>query len=80
MSEGAGLITDGAGRFPEETTVGSTLWTGVEKASGGACCFSGKGDIMSFSWRPIANIVSSSGGAGKGSDILGGVRAGRQED
>lgn len=72
------------GRFAKETTVGSTLWTGVEEARGGAfdthkaqcvsshdtseprqlllrsltCCFSGKADIVSFSWRPMADMVS----------------------
>lgn len=33
--EDAGPTAEGAGRFALETTVGSTLWTGVEEAIGG---------------------------------------------
>lgn len=31
-----GPAAEGPGRFTQDTTVGSTLWTGVEEASGGA--------------------------------------------
>lgn len=34
--EDPGTMAEGAGRFTQETTVGSTLWTGVEEASRGA--------------------------------------------